>query len=212
MLPLLLGVAPLGLIVGVQAAAADLPAGVGAATGVTIYGASAQLAAIDLLGRGVSPMIVVATVAVINVRLALYSAAMAPHWARIGTAQRVASAYLLVDPSYAVGLDGYRRSTSVAEGHVRYLAAGLTLWVGWQALITVGMTIGARVPAGLHLELAVPLCLLALVAQRVDSRRGATAVAVAGGVAVAAHGLPLATGLVAGILAGAAVAARSTPR
>ena len=60
MLPLLVGVAPLGLVVGVRAADADLPAGAGWATGLTIYGASAQLAAIDLLDRGIAPMLVIA--------------------------------------------------------------------------------------------------------------------------------------------------------
>jgi branched chain amino acid efflux pump len=204
MLPLLLAVAPLGLIVGVEAAAAHLPAGAGLATGVTIYGASAQLAAIDLLDQGLGLGVVLVTVVVINIRLALYSATMAPHWATAGPRWRFAASYLLVDPSYAVGLDGYRRYASRAEAHTHYLAGAVTLWLGWQALIAVGMTLGPRVPPGLHLELAAPLCLTAIVAQRVDGRDSLRAAGVAAAVAVAGHGLPLAMGLTLAIVAGAA--------
>ena len=91
-LPLLLGVAPLALVVGVKAAAADAPAGAAWATSLGIYGASAQLAAIDLLDRGVSPILVVITVAAVNVRLALYGLSLAPNWRGTGAAWQATAA------------------------------------------------------------------------------------------------------------------------
>ena len=205
MLPLLVGVAPLGLVVGVRAAAADLPAGAGWATGLTIYGASAQLAAIDLLDRGITPVLVIATVAVVNARLALYSTGMGPHWRGAPAGWQAVAAYLLVDPSYAVATDGYTRDLSQAERHRFYLGGGLTLWVGWQVITLVGMTVGSRVPTSLHLEFAVPLCLLSIVAKQVDGRPALLAAAAAAVVAVVGRGLPMATGLPLAIVVGLVV-------
>ncbi len=209
MLPFLVSVAPLGLVVGVKAAASDLPHGAGWATSLTIYGASAQLAAIDLLDRGVAPALVVITVIVVNARLALYSAALGPSWSTASAAWRVLAAYLLVDPSFATGVDGYARPLTTRERHAFYLAAAATLWVGWQALTIAGMTIGTRVPAGLDLGFAAPLCLLAIVAREVDDRSRALTVGVAAVTAVMAHGLPMATGVPLAIGAGIAAGARA---
>ena len=117
-----------------------------------------------------------------------------------GAGRRALAAYLLVDPSYAVGTEDHRFRW--------YLGGAATLWVGWQLLVGVGMAFGSSVPTGLHLEMAVPLCLLAIVASQAKDRAAGRAAAVAAVVAVAAHGLPLGTGLPLAILAGIVVGAR----
>ena len=207
MLPLLVGVAPLGLVFGVKAAAAG-SSGPGLLSGLTLFSGSAQLAAIDLLDKGAGPLVVVLVTAVINLRLGLYSAAMAEPWHDVGPVRRALFAYLLVDPSYAVGIDGYQRA-GTAAGHRFYLGAAVTLWAGWQSLIAIGMVFGPAVPAALHLEFAVPLCLVAMVATQVEDRGSRSAALTAAAVAVAAHGLPLGTGLPLAIIAGIATGTRS---
>ena len=137
-----------------------------------------------------------------NARLALYSTGMGPHWRGAPAGWRAVAAYLLVDPSYAVATDGYTRDLSPADRHRFYLGAGLTLWAGWQVITLVGMTVGSRVPTSLHLEFAVPLCLLSIVAKQVDGRPALLAAAVAAIVAVIGHSLPMATGLPLAIVAG----------
>jgi predicted branched-subunit amino acid permease len=205
MLPLLVGVAPLGLVVGVKAAAAGLSAP-GWVSGMTIYGGSAQLAAVDLLQDGAGPLVVVLVALVINLRLALYSAAMAEPWQGLGPARRALFSFLLVDPSYAVGIDAYERATS--GSHRYYLGGAVTLMAGWLALIAIGTVVGPAVPAALHLEFAVPLCLIAIVAAHVDQPGALPAAATGAAVAVAAHGLPLGTGLPVAIVAGIAAGTR----
>jgi predicted branched-subunit amino acid permease len=69
----------------------------------------------------------------------------------------------------------------------------------------VGLTVGNRVPAGLHLEFAVPLCLLTFVVTQVDDRPGLLAAGSAALVTVAGHDLPMATGLPLAIVVGIAV-------
>jgi len=201
MLPLLLGVAPLGLVVGIQAQTTHQEL-VGWASGFTIYGASAQLAALDLLDRGAGALVVVLTVVVINLRLALYSAAMADPWRGVGSGRRALMAALLVDPSFAVGTEGYARPLSTADRHRFYLGAAVTLWVGWQTLILAGMTLGPVLPMALHLEFAVPLCLIAMVAAKAEEPSDRRAAATAAAVAVATHGLPFGLGLPLAIAAG----------
>ena len=80
MAPWLIGVAPFGLVIGVSAAEAGIPTLAGWLTGPTIYAGSAQVAAIQMLDAGAASYAVIITALVINIRLILYSAAMATYW------------------------------------------------------------------------------------------------------------------------------------
>jgi predicted branched-subunit amino acid permease len=93
---------------------------------------------------------------VINVRLLLYSAAMAPYWRGTPWWWRLLAAYLLIDPSLAVGLDGYEQLADQRRAHVRYLGGGVLLWASWLAAISVGATAGVGLPAWLHLQFVIP--------------------------------------------------------
>ena len=117
-----------------------------------VYAGSAQLAAVGLLAGSASAAVVVASVAVINLRLALYSAALAPHWRGTSKAWRLVAAYLLVDPSFAVGTQSYDGSRPPRQAHLHYLGGALVLWAGWLTVIAIGVTAGAAMPAELRLE------------------------------------------------------------
>jgi predicted branched-subunit amino acid permease len=208
MAPWLLGVVPFGMIIGVTIADSSVSPWVGWATGLGIYAGSAQLVAIELLDGGAAPVVVVLTVLVINARLLLYSASIGPHWRGAGRWYRVLAAYLLIDPSYAVGMDRYGDRSQGSGAHAHYLGAGITLWVAWQLAIVAGLTLGASVPASLHLELVVPLFLIAELMGHVTTRAGRTVAAVAAFVAIAAVALPLHLGIVAAIAVGVTAGAR----
>jgi predicted branched-subunit amino acid permease len=202
MVPWLLGVAPYGLVIGVSAAQADIPTAAGWLTGPAIYSGSAQVATIELLDAGAAPLIVVATALAINARLILYSGTMAGHWRGTSMWWRALAAYLLVDPSFAVGTDRYQRPGDRAGAHAHYLAGAVALWITWLVAIAVGASVGAQVPAGLHLEFVIPLFLVGEVVVRLNTpamrRASLTAVAVA----VLAFSAPLHLGLVGAIVAG----------
>ena len=202
MVPWLLGVAPYGLVIGVSAAQADIPTAAGWVTGPAIYSGSAQVATIELLDAGAAPLIVVATALAINARLILYSGTMAGHWRGTSMWWRALAAYLLVDPSFAVGTDRYQRPGDRAGAHGHYLAGAVALWITWLVAIAVGASVGARVPAGLHLEFVIPLFLVGEVVVRLNgpAMRRASLTAVA--VAVLAFSAPLHLGLVGAIVAG----------
>lgn len=205
MLPWLLGVAPFGLVIGVSAAQADIPTLAGWLTGPAIYAGSAQVATIEMLDAGAAPLAVVATALAINARLVLYSGTMASHWRCTPRWWRILAPYLLVEPSFAVGIDRYQRSPDRQGAHAHYLGGALVLWVTWLTAIAVGATAGAQLPTGLHLEFVIPLFLVGEVLPRLTTRAMRRAALTAVAVAIIGHAVPLQLGLVAAIVAGLAV-------
>lgn len=211
MVPWLLGVAPYGLVIGVSAAQADIPTAAGWLTGLAIYSGSAQVATIELLDAGAASLVVVATALAINMRLIIYSGAIAGYWRGMPRWWRGLAAYLLVDPSFAVGVDRYQRSGDRVGAHAYYLGGAVALWVTWLGAISVGATLGARLPAGLHLEFVIPLFLVGEVVARLGTPAMCRASLTAVAVAVVGHSAPLNLGLVGAIVAGIAVGV-ATPR
>ena len=206
MLPWLAGVVPFGLTIGVTVGSSGIDRLAGFATGSTLYAGSSQLAAIELLAGGAAPLVIIATVLAINARLVLYSASIAPHWKDTDLRFRLLAGYLLVDPSYAVGMQSYEQRHD-RHRHAHYLGAAGVLWIAWQTSIAVGLLVGATLPSGLRLEYVVPLYLTAEVVRAVTTpahRRAAVAAALVGAVGI---GLPLHSGVLVAILAGVAVAA-----
>lgn len=212
MLPWLAGIGPFGFVIGVSAARVDVPPVVAWLTGPLIFAGSAQVAIVALLGAGAAGAVVVVTVLAINARLVLYSATMAPYWRGTPRWWRALAAYLIVEPSLAVGLDRYRRSSPDDRGlaHAYYLGGGLTLWAGWLATMALGQLVGTRVPTGLHLELVVPLFLVGDVVPRLTARAVGWAAVAAAVVAVAARPVPAQAGIMIAIVAGVTVGLRAS--
>ena len=202
MLPWLLGVVPFGLVIGVSAARADIPTLAGVLTGPVIFGGSAQVATIELLDAGAAPLVVVGTALIINLRLVLYSAAMAAHWRGTPWWWRAGAAYLLIDPTFAVGTDGYRRFPERGRAHAYYLGGGAALWVGWLAAIVAGAVAGAQLPAWLHLEFVIPLYLIGEIVPKLGSPAARRAVVTAVIVALVALAAPMHLGMAIAVVAG----------
>jgi predicted branched-subunit amino acid permease len=215
MLPWAAGVTPFGLVIGVSAAQAHLPTLAGWLTGPLIYSGSAQIATIEMLDAGASPVAVIVAVLLINARLIFYSTAMAAHWRGTPMLWRLTAGYLLVDPSFVVGVDRYRQPGDRSRAHAHYLGAGLMLWVIWLAAIAVGAVAGVRLPGWLHLEFLVPLYLVGQVVPRLASASTRRAAVVAAAVAVLAVAAPMHLGIpvaiVAGITTGLALPTPATP-
>lgn len=204
MVPWLIGVAPFGLVIGVSAARADIPTLAGVLTGPAIYSGSAQVATIALLDAGATPLVIVVTALIINLRLILYSAAMAPHWRSTPWWWRAAAAYLLIDPSFAVGIDRYSRSGDQRRAHAYYLGGAVVLWMGWLAAIVIGAVAGAELPAKLRLEFVIPLYLVGEIVPKLGSPATRRAVGAAAVVAIAALAAPLHLGVAIAIVVGLA--------
>ena len=202
MVPWLVGVVPFGLVIGVSAAHADIPALAGWLTGPLIYAGSSQVATIEMLDAGAAPVVVVVAALVINIRLILYSATMARHWRGTPWRWRFVAAYLLVDPSLAVGLDGYGRPVDRGRAHAYYLGGAVVLWVFWLAAIGIGATAGAGLPTWLHLEFVIPLFLVGATVPKLADPALRRTIFAASAVAILAFSAPLHLGIALAIAAG----------
>jgi len=205
MVPWLAGVTPFGLIIGVSSAHGGIPTLAGVLTGPVIYSGSAQIATIQLLSGGAAPIVIVGTGLIINLRLIFYSATMAQYWRGTPLWWRLGAAYLLVDPSFAVGIDRYARPGDREGGHAYYLGGAVLLWTGWLVAIAVGAAAGLSLPTALHLEFLFPLYLIGEIVPNLGAPAVRRSVGVAAVVAFAAFAAPLHLGVAAAIFAGLAV-------
>lgn len=175
-----------------------------------MFGGAAQLLAVQLLGAGANAAVVILAALVVNARMLLYSASLAPHAAAWPTRWRWMGSYLLADPVYGltIGRFGQLDHGGTARDRLRYyLGVGPTLWVAWQVITGAGVLLAGLLPAGLRLELAAPLTFLLLLLPMLTNRAAYTAAATGGGAAVIASGLPLGLGLLIGAATGIAAGA-----
>jgi 4-azaleucine resistance transporter AzlC len=207
-LPILLGVVPFGMIYGLVAVGAGLPAFTAQAMSSVVFAGSAQFIAAQLIHVGAPAAAVVLTVFLVNLRHALYSASVAPYVKDLGPAWKGILAYLLTDEAYAVAISRYHRDGQGGEvsphRHWYFLGAGLALWGTWQWSTALGIFFGALVPRTWSLDFALPLTFIALVFPSLKDRAGVAAALSAGVLAVLAAGLPYKLGLMLAAAAGIA--------
>ena len=214
MVPWLFGLAPYGLVIGISAARSHVPILAAWLSGPLVFSGSAQVVTIQLLHSGAAPAVVVAAALAINLRLILYSATMAPHWKGTPRWWQGLAAYALVDPSLAVGVDGYERARDRSEGHLHYIGGAAMLWIAWIAAITLGLTVGTGVPAALHVEFVIPLFLVGEVVRRTGTHAARRGVGTAIVLGLAGTWAPMHLGALLAIAGGvgAAMLATETPR
>ncbi|MFQ3284043.1 MAG: 4-azaleucine resistance transporter AzlC [Natronomonas sp.] len=207
--PILVGILPFALVTGITAISAGLTIGEAVGMSVIVFAGASQLAAIDLIGSNAPFLVVVGTAVVINVRMVMYSASIAPYLRECTLRMRGVAAYVLTDQAYAASVAEYETN----DGRSRlpyYLGIAFSLWVVWQIGTALGAVLGAGVPDALGLEFALPLVFLALLLPAMKNA-GTTAAGLVGGtvaLAVATVGVPLnldlpiaaASGVAAGLL------------
>jgi 4-azaleucine resistance transporter AzlC len=206
-LPLLLGVMPYGMIYGVLALKAGLPADVAQAMSCIVFAGSSQLIGTPLIAGGSPVIMIVLTTFVVNLRHALYSASLAPHIKHLPARWKWLLAYLLTDEAYAVTIARYTRSeaTPSASKHWYYFGAGLTLWSSWQLSTLIGIQVGQLIPDSWGLDFTLALTFIALVVPRLKDRASTGAAIAASVVAIIGAALPYKLGLMAAALIGIVV-------
>jgi 4-azaleucine resistance transporter AzlC len=202
--PILLGVIPFGMIYGVLALRAGLPASAAQAMSTIVFAGSAQFVGAQLFREGSPAVVIILTAFIVNLRHALYSASVAPYLKQLRWTWKCLLAYLLTDEAYAVSIMHYRKAETAPSPHQHwfFLGSGLGLWSTWQASTAVGIVLGAQIPGHWALDFTLALTFIALVVPALNDRPSVAAALAAGSVAVAAAGWPYKLGLMAAALAG----------
>jgi 4-azaleucine resistance transporter AzlC len=209
--PILVGVAPFGVIYGVVAMQSGIPALAAMAMSAIVFAGSAQFLLAQLVGAGAPFLLTAGAVGLVNLRHALYSASVAPILAHLPLRWKALLAYLLTDEAYAAAIPHLMAvrpdSPQSVNAHWVLFGSGCGLWAGWQLATLAGVLIGAQLPSDLGLDFALPLTFIAIVVPMIESRALLLAALTAGAVAVALAALPYKTGLfiaaLAGLVAGA---------
>jgi 4-azaleucine resistance transporter AzlC len=205
-LPLLLGVAPFGMIFGALALSAGLSAGISQAMSSIIFAGSSQFIAVQLMGSGAPALVIFLTGVVVNLRHALYSASIAPYVQRLSPHWQSILAYLLTDEAYAIAIHHYDDQTiSIDKKHWYFLGAGLTLWTCWQVSTALGIFVGTILPNNIPLDFTLPLVFIALVVPSLREKPAVLAAIVSGILSVVFFGLPYKLGMLLAAIIGMGV-------
>ena len=219
-LPILVAGLPFGMIYGALAIASGMSFLQAQAMSAILFAGSAQFITAQLYQSYTPGLVILMTIAVVNLRHMLYSASVAPFLKRLNWRWKWLLAYLLTDEAYAVVItyylsdfhpvthvseEGIQRTQSGEYHHWFFLGAGFALWLTWQLSTTAGILLGAIIPASWALDFTLALTFIALVAPNIRDRPSLAAALSAGLVGVMAYNLPYKLGLVLAALVGIVV-------
>lgn len=209
--PMVLGLVPFAIAVGSAVSASSLSRAAGLLSGPAMLAGSAQLATVEMLDAGTSPLVVIVAALVINARLILYSASLAPWFAGRPLWGRLLLAVPVIDQMHFTCAPRFERGDLDLRGRTWYYIGAATWLVGtWTSVQALTIVIGANLPDTIGLEVAAPLVLVGLLAKSATDRSAVVAVVVGLVVAVVGIGLPMHTSVLVGTLLGIAAGVAST--
>jgi 4-azaleucine resistance transporter AzlC len=214
--PLLVGVFPFGLIYGALALASGLSPAAAQMMSSIVFAGSAQFVAAQLVRDSAPGLIIVLTIAVVNLRHMLYSASVAPYVEHLPGRWKILLAYLLTDEAYATSIIHYEEDGLKPTSHWFFLGAGLSLWTTWQTCTALGIFLGTAIPSSWPLDFALPLTFIAMVMPVLKDKPVVASALSAGAVALLVFNLPFKLGLIlaamVGILIGTYLENRRSPK
>ena len=214
--PLLIGVFPFGMIYGALALNAGLSPLASQMMSSIVFAGSAQFVTAQLVHDAAPALVIILTIAVVNLRHMLYSASLAPYLKNLSMKWKVLLSYLLTDEAYAPSILKYEETGILPFSHWFVLGAGFSLWLTWQVSTALGIFLGAAIPETWPLAFALPLTFIAMVVPALKTSPMVAAAVSAGLVAVLAYSLPFKLGLIlaalTGIVVGTVLEGRKSPR
>jgi branched chain amino acid efflux pump len=201
----MLALIPFGVAFGATAMDSGLSAVEALGISVFVFAGAAQLAALPLLSAGAPVALIVLTVLVVNLRLTLFSASMAPHFKRLTAGWKGLLSYLLTDQAFAATIARFDAGrTQEQDKRWYYLGVALAIWVAFQAATMVGVYLGAWASEGWSLDFVLPLIFIAAAVPVIKDRATGSASLSAGVAALLCAALPMNLGLITGALIGVA--------
>jgi predicted branched-subunit amino acid permease len=209
LIPAMIALAPLAIVVGVTVQRTARGTLLGVASAPAIFAGTAQLSLQAMLQSGAGVVAAVGSVAVINARMLLYSAALEPRFRDQSGWFRWLAPHFVVDPTFA--LVTARHDLDNAGTFRRYwLAMGGGMAVVWTGLVGLGVVVGPALGRGGGVLAFAPVAVfLAMVAPRLTDRPSVAAAGVGGMITGALAysdflpaGAPVLVGAAVGVVAG----------
>lgn len=196
---------PFGLVCGVASVQAGLGEWGAVALAAFAFAGSSQAVLTQFLSGGAPLMIAIVSGLVVNLRMAVYSAAISQRIAGASRKERMLWAAFLVDQTFISNEARHQRGEHMDHPLAFYLGCAMMLWPWWVLMNAIGAFAGAKLPTSWQLDFTIPLSFVAMVVPLLKTRSQMLA-AIAGGVAgVLLYAMPLKTGLIAACVFGTCV-------
>jgi len=208
--PFVLVAGPFAVLFGVLATEAGLNLFEVMSFSMVVVAGAAQFTALQLLQENAPTLIVLVSSLAVNLRIAMYSAALTPYLGAAPLWQRGIIAYFLVDQSYALSHAKFEAvpEMTVPQRVRYYFGTNVLVMIAWFGCCYVGATLGTALPATLPLEFALPIAFLSMVGPALRTPAHVAAALAAIIVSLLAVHVPHSLGLLIGGLAGMMVGAQ----
>lgn len=183
--PIMLSYIPLGLACGVLASKCGINPLMGFLMSVTLITGSGQFMISNLWLVGLPAFSIVASVAAVSLRFALYSASLSPYLKKASKRMSLALSYTLIEEAYGVTL------SKLSEGEKNWtlrnaLALNIVTILTWAVSVSAGSAIGAVLDIPTALAGFVMTALFVCLASSQLTSRGNVVAAIAAAVSVIA--------------------------
>ena len=202
--PFTIIVVPYAMLFGVVARDAGLAVYEVMAMSVLVIAGASQFTAVALMQEQAPVIIILMAALAVNMRMVMYSAALAPHLGHLRLWVRAVLAYMMVDQSFALSVRKYEEipTMSPTSKAAYYFGALTAVAPLWYICTFAGAVIGKSIPPMFSIEFAVPVCFIAMTAPMLRSLPHVVAALVSVIAAIAFSWMPFNLWLIAaGILA-----------
>lgn len=207
---------PFSMLFGVVATESGLNVFETLTFSVVVLAGAAQFTALQLLNEGAPTFIIILTSLAVNLRMAMYAAALTPYFAGAPLWQRAVATYFCVDPTYAASVVKFDDNPDWSMSHklAYFVGVAAPILPCWYGGTLAGAILGTAIPASVPLDFALPITFLALIMPMFRSIAHVAAAVVAVVVSLAVTGLPFSMHILVagfcGMITGAAIEKRMT--
>ncbi|TQS71440.1 AzlC family ABC transporter permease [Rhodobacteraceae bacterium] len=196
-LPFVLVILPFGLLFGATATEAGFNMLEVLGFSFLVIAGASQFTALQLMSDQASTIMVIITSLAVNLRMAMYSASLAPYLGRAPRWQHALIAYFLVDQVYAVSVADYETHPQETLSHKLAVYAGAAFAVVpfWYISTVAGAVLGRTIPPEFALDFAIPITFLAMIAPALRTFAHVAAALVSVTVSLLLAFLPVGSGL-----------------
>ncbi|TDV49257.1 4-azaleucine resistance transporter AzlC [Pseudomonas graminis] len=144
--PMLVGIAPFGIIFGTLAGVGGLTLWQAVGMSMFVYAGSAQFIVISLMSAGAGALVILLTTFIVNLRHVLYSATLQPQVQGMPQRWRLLLAFWLTDETFAIVQRHYLVHGRTPLAHWYWLGVASSLYACWVSSSLVACCLVRRFP------------------------------------------------------------------
>jgi predicted branched-subunit amino acid permease len=163
--PFLLVIVPFGAVFGIVGTESGLNLAEVMGFSVLVIAGAAQFAAVQMMTENAPVIIVLAASLAVNLRMAMYSASMAPHLGQVPFWKRGIVGHYLIDQTFATSILKFESTPDMTINQRMWYFFGTAtpICLPWYLATWAGAALGTQIPASLPIDFAMPITFLAMI-------------------------------------------------